>query len=147
MRTLLKISALFVGVVAVLVGYGIVKGYTVCYWLKPNSQVLVNGTRVKGTVHQSSRAMIITRRDTTPPHSYLLALGGETKQQVIDCQNYVATRSPMILINHQQAICLMWDVNIPEQDESPDAPSGAAQVAPDHVEFKTHDGKIIRVNR
>ena len=146
MKTFLKISGVFVGVVTLLVGYGIVKD-TVCYWLKPNSQVLVNGRRVDGTVHQSSRAMIITRRDTTPPHSYILALGGSTTQHVVDCHNYVATRSPVILTNHQQAICLMWDFNIPEKDKSPDAASGAAEVAVDHIEFKTHDGKIISVDR
>ena len=142
-----KMGGIFVGVVAALVSYGMVKGYTVCYWLKPHSQVLVNGRPVNGTVHQSSRSMIVTRRDTTPPHSYILALGGATKQPVVECHNYVASRSPVILTNHQQAICLMWDFNIPEQDKSPDAPSGAAEVAPNHVEFKTRDGKVIRVQK
>ena len=118
MKTFLKISSILVGIVVVLVGCGIVKGYTVCYWLKPNLQITVNGRPVNGTVHQSSQAIIITRRDTTPPHSYILTLGGATKQIVLECHNYVATRSPVILINHQELISQMWDFDTPDHDKA-----------------------------
>jgi hypothetical protein len=145
MKSFFWLALAFAGFLAAVVAYGIFQGYTTCFWLSPWAKVMVDGRDVKGYVHKSGRALIITRQDGAKPHSYLVGLRDDVKQTVLDCHQWIAPRSPMLLSNHQAPLCLSGLFDAPAI--GPEAPSGVSEVTGDHIEFKTRDGKTIRVNR
>ncbi|MBZ5532970.1 MAG: hypothetical protein LAO20_16190 [Acidobacteriia bacterium] len=147
MKALLWLSLLLLVFAVLVVTYTVFHGYTTVFWFRPATVVNVNGRAVKGFVHQSTQAMIITRKDRGVSHSYLVGFRDTMKQPVLDCRTWVAPRSPILLSNHQRPLCLSWFFD----DEAPpltmESPVGAAKIDADHVEFRTRAGDVVRVNR
>ena len=87
MKSLAWFALLLTALVVSIIAYGVFRGYTTCYWLRSGAVILINGSPVNRSVHQSSRAMIVTRKDKTTSHSYLVGLRDSIKQPVLDCRD------------------------------------------------------------
>jgi len=147
MKSLVWFTLLLTALVVSMIAYTVFRGYTTCYWLRPGAVILINGSPVRGSVHQSDRAMIVTRRDKSLSHSYLVRLRDSVKQPVWDCRDWVAPRSPLLLSNHQNALCTFLPTDETPPPETMESPVGAAQMDAGRIEFKTHAGDVIRINR
>jgi hypothetical protein len=145
MKSLFWFTLLLTALVVSMIAHTVFRGYTTCYWLRPGAVILINGSPVRGSVHQSSRSMIVTRRDIS--HSYLVRLRDSVKQPVSDCRDWVAPRSPLLLSNHQNPLCTFWPMDDTEQPVTMESPSGPAQIDADRIEFKTRAGDVIRIDR
>ena len=130
-----------------VLGYTTFRGYTIWFWLRPTAKVLVDGQVIPGYVHQSSRAMIITRRDTTKLHSYLVVFRNDSKLPVLDCGSWIAPRSPLFPTNHEALLCAPRFFDDAARMPSSDAPQGIAEIGPDQIVFKTHNGNVVEVKR
>lgn len=144
MKNATILCAAAIGFVAVLFTYSTVKGYTTWFWRNSHGQVLMNGQRVPGYVHQSKHVIIVTRRDTQPPHSYFIVLRGQSQSLLLDCGEWAAPRVFLFALGHVNHPCISGIGDEPEC-AAPDAPGGPLQQDPGKLEFRTRGGKVIRV--
>ena len=133
--------ALLVALVGLPVLYTISVGYTTVFLSRPRAEVSVNGQLVKGSVHESRRALIITRRDVAHRHSYFVIVG-QGRNPILDCGTWVAPRFPILLSNHQSPLCASWALD-PVAQRASDSPAGDASVKAEEVEFRTQKGDVI----
>jgi hypothetical protein len=144
MKSALIICAAIVGIFAIPVTYSTLKGYTRWYWRAPQTQVFVNGKSVPGYVHQSGQVFFITRRDTPRPHSHEIVLRDQSPGFLLDCGQWVAPRSFVFALGHVNPPCLST-IGAEPADATAEAPVGPFQHDGNSFEFRTRDGKLIRV--
>lgn len=147
MRTFLQFGIILLVLFCFALLYGITRGYTAVYFVKPAATVRVDGRAVRAYVHRSRRAMIITRRDIQPAHSYLIPdwEGSSGHLPVFHCGSWVAPRSPVLLINHENPVCS--SLSFEESPLTTDSPTGPADVKGDHIEFRSVRGEVIWIAR
>jgi hypothetical protein len=146
MKTVLLICAAIMGFVAVSVIYSTVKGYTTWFWRNPHAQVFVNGQRVSGYVHQSKHVVIVTWHGTQRPHSYEIGLRDQSQNLLLDCGEWAAPRFFVFALGHVNPPCLAT-IGDESAYAAPGAAAGPVQRDGKSFEFRTRDGKLIRVLR
>jgi hypothetical protein len=124
--------------------YSTLHGYSTWYWYSPHSRLFVDGQAVQGYVHRARRTRLVTRRDTQRPHSYLISYDGKFRGVVSHCGDWAAPPAPVFVIGHVNPPC--WLVDDPAEHR-PEAPASSVTVRDDVLEFRTNDGKLIRVER
>ena len=143
MKTALAICAAIVGILTP-VASSTLMGYTRWYWRNPRTQVFVNGQSVPGYVHRSGQVFFITRRDTPRPHSCELVLRDQSLGFLLDCGQWVAPRSFVFALGHVNPPCLSTIGDEPADGEARPVP---LQHDGSSFEFRTRDGKLVRVLR
>ena len=139
--------ALFLAFIGVAAIYSTLHGYTKWFWRNSRAEVFVDGHRVSGYVHQSGETVILTRLDTAKPHSYLAALNGQSTF-VTDCRDWHAPSSFVFPIGDTNPPCFPSDIIGEGFDNTgPESPASPAKIAGTSLEFRTNNGKLIRVNR
>ena len=147
MKIVVIFLALFVAFIGVALIYSTLHGQTKWFWRNSHAEVFVDGHRVPGCLHQSSEAVILTRRDTAKPHSYLVALNGQSAF-VTDCRDWHASSFFVFPMGHTNPPCFPGDVIGEGFDNTgPESPAGPAKLANSSLEFHTNNGKLIRVSR
>lgn len=148
MKNVLLICAGIIGFLALPVIYSTAKGYTTWFWRNPHAQVFVNGQRVPGYVHQSKRIIIVTRRETSKGHSYLIVLSEQFTPKILDCDvDWSAPPLPFFPMGHVNPPCLrvrfLGNTTIHNPPEAPIGPLKVDRTTT--FEFHTEDGKLVRV--
>jgi len=139
--------ALFVAFIGVAVIHSTLRGHTRWFWRNSPAEVFVDGHRVPGYLHQSGEAVILTRRDTAKPYSYLATLNGQSAF-VTDCRDWHAPSFFVFPMGHTNPPCFPADLIGEGFDNTgPESPAGPANIAGITLEFHTNNGKLIRVTR
>lgn len=144
MKIVLICLALFVAFIGAAVIYSTVKGYTTWFWRDPYAQIFVNGQSVPGYVHQSGQVLFITRRDTPRPHSYQVIWRDQLGSIPLDCSQWVSPHLSVFALGDVNPPCLSTIGDQPP-DAAAEAPASPLQHNANSFEFRTHDGKLIRV--
>jgi hypothetical protein len=147
MKNILLICAGIIGFLALPVIYSTVKGYTTWYWRDSHAEILVDGLRVPGYLHESSKRLILTRRDTAKPHSYLL-ISNDRSATALDCGDWHPPSFfiiPIGDINPCTGSDILGETFV--YYSAPEAPMGRVKIEGANLEFRTRDGKLVRVLR
>jgi hypothetical protein len=140
-RTLIVCLAIL-GILILPIFYSSAKGYTSWFWRNFHAVVLVDGQPVRGYIHQSKSTLIITRRDTSNPHSYMIT-NKDSEAYILDCGNWAAPSFFVFGINHVNPPCVreILDASI----SAPDSPHNPTIVQNGALEFHTKNGRTIKV--
>lgn len=145
MKIVFIFLALLVAFIVVVLIYSTFHGQTKWFWRNSHAEVFVDGHRVPGYVHQSGETVILTRRDTAKPHSYLVALNGQSAF-VTECRDWHAPSLFVFPMGHGS--CFPSDlIGAGFDNERPESPASRANIAGTTLEFHTNNGKLIRVTR
>ena len=147
MKIVFIFLALFLAFIAVAVIYSTLRGHTKWFWRNSHAEVFVDGHRIPGYVHQSGETVILTRRDTAKPHSYLATLNGQFIF-VTDCRDWHAPSFFVFPMGHTNPPCFPDDLIGEGLDNTgPESPAGPAKIAGITLEFHTRDGRLVTVKR
>lgn len=146
MKKALIVFAVAIGTLSIPFAYSTLHGYTRWYWRNHHSKILVDGRPVSGYVHESKRKIIVTRRETPKPHSYLIVLGDQYTATRLDCGDWFAPPFFVFPIGDVNPPCLSTIGDEAAYNE-PDAPVGPITIKGTVLEFHTKDGKLVTVNR
>jgi len=146
MRKTLKRAVLVIGVLVALV---IVReafwGYTQYFVMVPGAQLYSDGKRVSGWLHRGAHGheFILTRRSSTKRESYWITLRDEKDGLVRSCDDWAATRFPLVAIGDVNPPCFNL---VPTEDPNPrpKSPERKLGFGPSFIEFTADDGTRIR---
>ena|SRR5579862_9642512 len=145
MKKALIACVLIAGILVLPILYSTAKGHTRWYWRKPNGMVFVDGRPVPGYIHQSKQVILVTRRDTTTPHSYEVFANGP-KSFVVDCGDWAAPAFFVFPVGDVNPPCLPTISADEPNPSSAESAIGSIVTQAGSVEFHTKGGKLIRVN-
>jgi hypothetical protein len=143
-KLVLKVVSLLLFAFALLIGAGLtystVHGY-MSWWLWSNGSVAVDGSR-HGYLHINKRnsAVIITRTDSNPHQSYLVAVSG--RKWMIHCGEWYAPRLPAFPIGDVNPPCSTFS-NGAELSTADNPIFSTLKTGPHSVEFQTAQGRRI----
>jgi hypothetical protein len=113
---------------------------------KPLWTVEVNGAVVDGEVLAGRASALATRRDKGREHSYLLLYAGDVDQkgdvgQVIDCQNWVAPRLPILIATSDYPNCKL------RHEQNADSWRMSLTIKDASEQFVTADRDVISIRQ
>jgi len=143
----------FIGVVAgawfvlytLTLAYALSSNYFSVFFIAPSAKVYNGGKRVSGWIHECSkcRAYILTRNDRDKRESYWISLGEKKPGSVRSCDDWAASRFPVIMIGDVNPPCFSF-VIVDEHNPPPKTPSRDSVFGNRSVEFNADDGSRIR---
>ena len=140
----LKVVGLLLFVFALLIAAGLtystVHGY-IRWWFWSSGSVAVDGSR-DGYIHINKQhsAVIITRTDSNPHQSYLVALSG--RKWMIHCGEWHAPRIPAFPIGDVNPPCSIFS-NGAELPTADNPIVDTLKAGPRSVEFQTMQGRRV----
>src|SRR5579871_2884903 len=99
MKAVFIVCAVIVGICVLSICYETANGYTHWYWRDFHASILVDGKPVRGSIHRSKIAIIITRRDVPNSHSYMIPTK-DAKSDILDCGDWAAPSFFVFGIGH-----------------------------------------------
>ena len=140
----LKVAGLllftFVLLIAAGLTYSTLQGYAT-WWFWSSGSVAVDGSR-HGYMHinKQNSAVIITRTDSSPRQSYLVALSG--RKWMIHCGEWHAPRLPAFPIGDVNPPCSIFS-NGAELPTADNPIVGTLKAGPHSIEFQTMQGRRV----
>ena len=143
-KVALKVVGLLLFIFALLIAAGLtcstLHGYMTC-WFWSTGSVAVDGSR-RGYIHinKEKLAVIVTRTDSNPRQSYLVALSG--KRWLIHCGEWHAPRLPAFPIGDVNPPCSTFS-NGAELPTADNPIVNTLKSGPHSVEFQTMQGHRV----